>query len=460
MSTSWQLAAIVVAGLLVERVTVSRLTRSIRGREWIRRTPLLHPNGISLMRMPMGALCVWMAHQGWWEGATLFFAFWMISDLTDGTIARNCDLGTESGTWLDPLSDKFMYFPALAYCAFPGHVRFPLPWAWVTAFLLIDAFGQASRLFTRKKAANYFGKAKTAFVIIVLACTGLDQVEHLWFMSEGFVERVMVSCTLLGFMSVYCRLIPDKWYANNLTLANFLCGVAALWSVQAGHPLRAFVLVFLGQFFDLFDGRLARIFGSTRYGAMFDDIADGTSFGVAIGYLILAQLRGGLPDGAAISAGALYVGCVVYRLYRFLRPTVELGPGIFQGIPSPAGAMLAGSSVLLFGQRLPWLALVLVVAASGLMVSNLRYRHFARRIWPVLPRTVKLLVCVVLLTFVDVALSHKQLYTMGFSLLCFVLAITYVVYGLDPDTYLPARWRRARQTTPDVPAANSDRESD
>jgi CDP-diacylglycerol--serine O-phosphatidyltransferase len=438
MSITWKLVGIVAVGLLVERLTVTWLTRSARGRNWIRRTPLLHPNGISMMRLPMGVLSVWLAHQGWWAWGTLCFAFWMISDLTDGTIARNCDLATEKGEWLDPLSDKFMYFPALAYCAIANHVRLPLPWGWVTALLLLDAFGQASRLFVRKKAANYFGKAKTAFVTIVLACTALDQVERLWFMSPLFVELMVVSCTLLAFLSVYCRIVPDKWYANTLTLANLLCGIAALWSVHTSHPLRAFILVFLGQFFDLFDGRLARIFGSTRHGAMFDDIADGTSFGLAIGYLVLAQLRGGLPAGLAMAAGGLYVACVVYRLYRFLRPTVDLGPGIFQGMPSPAGAMLAGSSVLLFGQALPWLALALVLAASGLMVSNLRYRHFARRIWPILPRSVKLLAFILLLIFVDVALAHR-LYTLSFTIFCFSLAVAYVVYGLDPKTYLPGR---------------------
>jgi CDP-diacylglycerol--serine O-phosphatidyltransferase len=442
MLNTWPIVLAIFAILFVERVVVTTLTRSPRGRAWVRRTPLLHPNGISLLRMPMGVVGVWMAHAGWWEAGTLFFAFWMISDITDGTIARNCDLETESGKWLDPLSDKFMYFPALIYCAVAGNVRVPLPWGWVTAFLLLDALGQASRLVITKQAANYFGKAKTAFVTIVLTCTALDQVQPLWFMSERFVYAVTVSCTLLAFLSVYCRVIRDEWYANSLTLANFLCGTAAIWNVSTGHPLRAFVLVFLGQFFDLFDGRMARLYGSTRYGPIFDDIADGTSFGLAIGYLIMAQLRDATSILVAALTGAGYLACVIYRLYRFLRPTTPMAPGIFQGMPSPAGAMLAGASVLLFGEWAPWLAVGLVLAASLLMVSSLRYRHFARRIWPALPRTAKLLVCILFLIFVDVALSHKN-YSLFFTLFCFALGVTYAVYGLDPDCYLPGRRKRA-----------------
>jgi CDP-diacylglycerol--serine O-phosphatidyltransferase len=441
MLTTWLIALAIVAILLVERVVVTTLTRSPRGREWVRRTPLLHPNGISLLRMPMGLVSVWMAQMGWWEVATLFFAFWMISDITDGTIARNCDLETESGKWLDPLSDKFMYFPALLYCAVAANVRLPLPWCWVTAFLLLDALGQASRLVIRKQAANYFGKAKTAFVTIVLTCTALDQIQPLWFMSERFVYAVTASCTLLAFLSVYCRVIPDAWYANSLTLANFLCGIAAIVNVSIGHPLRAFVLVFLGQFFDLFDGRMARLYGSTRYGPIFDDIADGTSFGLAIGYLIVAQLYASTSAVVAGTAGGVYLAFVIYRLYRFLRPTTAMPAGIFQGMPSPAGAMLAGASVLLFGERAPWLAMALVLASALLMISSLRYRHFARRIWPALPRTAKLLVCILFLIFVDVALSHKN-YSLFFSLFCLVLGLGYAVYGLDPDTYLPGRRKR------------------
>jgi CDP-diacylglycerol---serine O-phosphatidyltransferase len=442
MLNSWLVATGVIVILLVERIVVTRVTRSPRGREWVRHTPLLHPNGISLLRMPMGLVGVWMAHQGWWEASTLFFGFWMISDITDGTIARACELETESGKWLDPLSDKFMYFPALVYCAVAGNVRVPLPWGWVTTFLLIDALGQASRLVIRKQAANYFGKAKTAFVTIVLACTALDQMQPLWFMSDRFVYAVTVSATLLAFLSVYCRVIPDSWYANSLTLANFLCGTAAIWNVFVGHPLRAFVLVFLGQFFDLFDGRMARLYGSTRHGPIFDDIADGTSFGLAIGYLIVQELQPGIPPLLAGVVGGGYVVCVIYRLYRFLRPTTPLAPGIFQGMPSPAGAMLAGSAVLLFGEHAPWLALALAVTSALLMISNLHYRHFARRIWPVLPRVAKLLVCILFVIFVDVALAHRN-FSLFFSLFCFLLGVTYAVYGLDPDTYLPSRRKRA-----------------
>ena len=424
---------VVVLGFLgLERLLVTRCTRNEKGADFVRRHPVLHPNGISVVRMPMGVVSIIFAACGWWSISILWFSFWMISDLTDGTIARNCDLVTESGKWLDPLSDKFMYFPALVYFAMPGVLRHPLPVVWVCAFLFIDAAGQFSRLLIKKKAANYFGKAKTALVTILLATLALDRLDPLWFMTPAFVNLLTVSCVILAFMSAYCKVIPDLWYANSLTLANFLCGLAAIWSVFDGHYLQAFVLVFVGQFFDLFDGRLARIYGSTRHGAMFDDVADATSFGVAIGYLIVRSLSGAAPQWVVLFTAIVYVGCTVFRLYRFLHPTVELASGTFQGMPAPAGAMLAGSGALLFGEDLPLVGLLLIYVTAALMVSSIRYRHFARRIWPELGRTMKLLVFILLLIFVNIAIANKD-YARAFSLYCFVMGILYTLLGVDRE---------------------------
>jgi CDP-diacylglycerol--serine O-phosphatidyltransferase len=305
-----------------------------------------------------------------------------------------------------------------------------LPVAWVVAFLIIDAVGQFSRLLIKKKAANHFGKAKTALVTILLATLALDHIHALAIITPRFVYLLTVSCVLLAFMSVYCKVVPDLWYANSLTLANFICGIAAIWNVHYGRYLWAFVLVFIGQFFDLFDGRLARIYGSTRHGPIYDDIADATSFGLAIGYLLYRSLAPAAPGWVLALTAILYVGCTIFRLYRFLHPTVQLSPGTFQGLPAPAGAMLAGSAALLFVRILPALGLVTAYVTMALMVSSIRYRHFARRIWPELPRTMKLLVFIIFLIFVDAAVTNRN-HAYAFSLYCFALGMIYAVFGVE-----------------------------
>ena len=416
------LVALVLLMLLVERVGITRLTGTPAGREWVLRHRLLHPNSISLVRIPMGLLSIGFWHIGWQVTAVLWFAAWMITDLTDGTIARACNLQTESGKWLDPLSDKCMYFPPLLYFAWTG----VLPASWVALLLVTDALGQASRLVVRKKAANSFGKAKTAFITILITITALDKIGNLPFVTDRLLELITFSCALLAFLSLYCKAIPDIWYANSLTLANFLCGLGAIWQILQAHPMRGFVLVFMGQFFDLFDGRMARKFGSTRYGAVFDDIADGTSFGLAIGFLIYHELG---DDWIAGILAAAYIVCVIYRLIRFMWPTVKLGPGLFQGMPSPAGAMLAGSAALLFSD-FRWVGLAFVVASAGLMISSIRYRHFGQKIWPNLPNSVRLLCFVFLMSLANIGIADKD-YSAAFSIFCFATVLSYAVLGLD-----------------------------
>jgi CDP-diacylglycerol--serine O-phosphatidyltransferase len=436
MTTFW-LIAIVLLMLALERIIVTSVTRHPRGRAWVRRIPFLHPNAISLMRIPMGLVSVWLASRGNWPGAVLWFAFWMITDLSDGTIARNCDLTTETGKWLDPLSDKCMYFPPLIYFSVGEDILTPInPWL-VGAFLVIDTLGQASRLISQKKAANSFGKAKTALTTILLSAIALNQVSPIWLITPQFVTALTIACVILAFFSCYCKVIPDIWYANSFTLANFLCGIAAIVLAWQQKFILSLVLIFFGQFFDLFDGRMARKYGSTKRGPVFDDLADATSFGLAVGciiYFCLANHEELVPSWAAMIIAGLFVVCLIYRLYRFLHPTKDMPSGIFQGLPSPAGAMLAGSAVLIaqdlehpaFGLA----AAAVVILASMLMISNIPYRHFARSIWPAIPRGTKLLLCILILILTLITITHK-IYRSSFVWLCLVSTIVYTIAGID-----------------------------
>ena len=95
----------------------------------------LHPNAISQYRYPMGLISVLIFHLGYPRAGAWFFSFWMITDLTDGDIARRCNLTTTAGESIDPLSDKLMYGPALFYMAWIGE----LDMTGVLIFLIIDA---------------------------------------------------------------------------------------------------------------------------------------------------------------------------------------------------------------------------------------------------------------------------------------------------------------------------------
>lgn len=430
--------AIILLMLLAERLLVLSLTKSVKCQNFIRHFWPLHPNGISILRFPQGVVAIAIADAGHWTFAILWFAFWMISDLTDGTIARTCDLVTETGKWLDPLSDKLMSFPALLYLAVGDNVTSPRLSLWmVVTYCVIDVIGQCSRFFCQKTAANSFGKVKTALVTVLIATLAIYQLRcpGIPLFRQATVDAMMISCIILAFLSLYCKVIPDNWYANSLTFLNFACGIGAIWT--AWHPeypssyVMSFILIFAGQFFDLFDGKMARKFGSTKRGALYDDIADGTSFGLAVGSMIflgLSRIDDSLPSWLSASIASFYVACIFWRLYRFIHPTRELPPGIFQGLPSPAGALLAGSGVLACvqysGMRYTLIAAACIILASILMISNVPYRHFGRNLWPSIPRGIRLLLLIALIVIICLAVDYKDWET-AFSWSMTIFAVAY-----------------------------------
>ncbi len=382
-----EIALPVLLMLGAERFAVTRFLRTPRQIAWVRRHPWLHPNGISRARYPMGFVSVALLYLGFPRTSFLFFTFWMITDITDGDIARRCDLYTEEGETIDPLSDKLMYLPMLGYLSWIGWLD-PILFG---LFLVFDVVGQASRSFIKIKAANLFGKAKTFLVVVLLIVVGLTWIYGPLPLLGRAIQPLLGMCVFLSFCSTAFKLIPNYWYANILSLMNLVCGIAGCWVVLTGHPIvYALGLVFLGQFLDLFDGRAAERWGSTPRGEVFDDVADGTSFGLTTGLVVAATFEH-LWVGVAVAG--LYLAAVVYRLVRFVVEKRKAGiPGgvlTFSGMPSPAGALLAGTACLLIPSDI--VRGLIVVAISLLMVSRVPYHHFGRAILPKIPKVVKVL---------------------------------------------------------------------
>ncbi len=364
-----------------------------KDRDWVQRQRWLHPNFISRCRYPAGFLCVVIFHFISPYFGIIWFGFWMITDLTDGSIARHFNLFTEKGEIIDPLSDKLLYFPLFFYMSYLG--LFPLE--LVITFAIFDFIGQFSRLFIDKKAANLFGKTKT-FMACICLLTGTIQIVYIPEGNESELIKILNTYLLggtvfLSFCSMFFKVIPNYWYANLLSLMNFLCGAGGIYLAIIGHPAEyAFSLVFFGQFLDLFDGRAAERWGSTPRGELFDDLADGTNFGGTIGFIIYSTFENHI---IGIFLGVLHFSCTTYRLIRFIKNKreagIEGGVNSFMGLPSPAAALISGSAVILFNHY-PYLQAFLVIISSFLMVSKIPYIHFGRIILPATPKMLKVLV--------------------------------------------------------------------
>jgi CDP-diacylglycerol--serine O-phosphatidyltransferase len=423
-SILFEIAIPVFLMLGLERFAVYYFLRTPAQTEWVRRHKWLHPNAISRARYPMGFVSVALLHMGYAQLCFLFFTFWMITDITDGDIARKCDLHTEEGATIDPLSDKLMYAPMLVYLAWYG-VLSPL---LVGLFLAFDITGQVSRRFITVKSANLFGKAKTFMVVVLLIVVGLEWIYGPLPLLGRSIYPLLAICTGLAFCSTFFKVIPNYWYANILSILNLVCGLAGCWVVlSGGPPVYALGLVFLGQFLDLFDGRAAERWGSTPQGEIFDDVADGTSFGLTVGLIIMVTFSS-LWLGLLIGGG--YLTAVIYRLIRFVvekrKEGVLGGVSTFSGLPSPAGALMAGTTCVLIPNQL--VCGLLVVTTSLLMVSRVPYPHFGRAVLPKIPKIVRVLVLGAFLFML--ALGVRRDHYLAPLTIAFAAAATYLISPL------------------------------
>lgn len=247
---------------------------------------------------------------------------------------------------------------------------------------------------------------------------------------------------------------------NLFTISSVFCGFYAI-VLSSGDPgpdqlYRATVAIFFGNFFDMTDGRVARLTRTqSDFGVQLDSLADMVTFGVAPAVLVY---KWGLVDLGMLGALAAfaYVACAAMRLARFNVIAARSGGGsadFFTGLPTPLAAAVLVSLVM-FHQRQFSTAvtrevhiLILVAVLSYLMVSNVRYRSLKG----VKPTAFTFNVFVMIMAiYLTLALWIRP----SFALLAFVSA--YVAYGLFEEVIFFRRRRRERLV---IDAASRDAKS-
>jgi len=171
---------------------------------------------------------------------------------------------------------------------------------------------------------------------------------------------------------------------NLFTSFNIFCGFYAIISTIDGKFVMGAVAIIVAAVFDILDGKIARATNTTsKFGIEFDSLADVISFGVAPALLMYTwMLR---PFGRiGWLAAFLFMVCGALRLARFNTQTGTISSDYFVGLPIPAAAGFAATT-LLFHNRLgvlnapqSILVLALIYLLSFLMVSNIKYYSFKR----------------------------------------------------------------------------------
>ncbi len=382
---------------------------------------LLHPNSICYWRAGMAVLAFFLYFFTPHKTISIFiFTFAAILDGVDGVVARACNLGSRWGEWLDPMCDKLTYLPVLVGFAYIGIISVKLIWILVTIELIGQFF--ARRILSWMKvsgAANNFGKIKAIICFgLVILCALLDKNPQL----INIADEVLIACIILSSASVIFKFIPNRLYADILSALNFICGVTSLILTHNYHFAWAICIIIIGQLFDLFDGRMALKHGGTKYGPYLDDIADFVSFGLAPAYVIVQ--KGGSLSWAV---GGIFIFGVAFRLFRFIardKNRTDLPYGIFNGLPSPAGALIVLGAALVANPGILW---ILTGFSIGLMISHIRFVHFGRVILKQIPKPVFFLISAAIIIILSFLFKTKNVQMFGYLILCSVMV--YMVAG-------------------------------
>ncbi|MBC8439716.1 MAG: CDP-alcohol phosphatidyltransferase family protein [Deltaproteobacteria bacterium] len=382
---------------------------------------LLHPNAICYWRTAMATLGFILYFFTPYQSIAIFiFTFAAILDGADGVVARGCNLGSLWGEWLDPMCDKLTYLPPLIGFAYAGIISIELVWILV----VIEFVGQffARRILTWIKfsgAANNFGKIKAIICFgLVILCALMEKNQGL----INIVDEVLMACIILSSASMIFKFIPNRLYADILSGLNFICGVTSLILTHNRYFAWAICIIIVGQLFDLFDGRMALKHGGTKYGPYLDDIADFVSFGLAPAYVVVQK-------GGSLSwyIGGFFILGVAFRLVRFIsmdKKRTDLPGGIFNGLPSPAGALIVLGASLIATPGILW---GMTCISVGLMVSHIRFAHFGRVILKQIPKPVFFMISASIILMLSYILKTKNVQMFGYLILGSVLV--YMIAG-------------------------------
>ena len=178
---------------------------------------------------------------------------------------------------------------------------------------------------------------------------------------------------------------------NLVTTMNMFFGFFGIVRAIRGDFTFAAYAIVAAAFFDLLDGRVARITKTeSSFGAQYDSLCDLVSFGIAPALLLfLWSLQ---PFGRmGWLACFFYAACGALRLARFNVYTIMTendeieteaeSKSYFFGLPIPMAAGIVASAVLAFkdqnidAHHSPWILAITILTGIA-MVSNFPYRSF------------------------------------------------------------------------------------
>lgn len=224
-----------------------------------------------------------------------------------------------------------------------------------------------------------------------------------------------------------------SYLPNSVTALNVFCGFASIVFASQGDFYLSAILIFLAAFFDLIDGLIARMIGtSSQFGVELDSLSDVVSFGAAPAYLLYSINLYQIDYlGIVFSSFLLIFGAL--RLARFNSQIVDINTKAdFNGLPIPISASVVGSLIITFpeevlkNEEITNYLIMLIISLSYLMVCNMKYDALPKpKIEVIKKRPVFFLFVLVGLIFL-IATSGKG---------AFYIFISFVLFGILRHVY-------------------------
>jgi CDP-diacylglycerol--serine O-phosphatidyltransferase len=210
---------------------------------------------------------------------------------------------------------------------------------------------------------------------------------------------------------------------NLLTLIGVCLGISSIkFALDQNYNVAVIFLIF-AAILDTLDGRIARLIkGTSEFGKELDSLTDFVSFGIAPAFILYFwELKNYGKIGWAITL--IFSVCCVLRLARFnltkISEDAEWKRNYFEGVPSPAGAILILLPLIYELSEL--IILVAILLISNIPTFSLKKIKISSRL------TIFLLFGIVVIFVSLIFFTFKALLSLGLLYLISI-PVSYVAY--------------------------------
>ena len=170
--------------------------------------------------------------------------------------------------------------------------------------------------------------------------------------------------------------------ANMFTFGNLTSGLIAMFLTTQENYFWAIGFLWLGGFFDIFDGKMARKHAlSNEFGIQLDSYADFLSFVLTPIFIIFVAIIQPSESSVVFVAGSMIsIYYIISGLRRLIHFNINAEEGeiddYFTGVPTPMGAIIL-LFVFLGGMYVfpAFVAVILIGIVGWLLNSNVKVKH-------------------------------------------------------------------------------------